>query len=171
MFERLLDFDGIRIILNSDFKEFKDSWRNNYKRLVYTGSIDEYFAYKFGYLPYRTVTFKEIRDTDILGTSNINFTDLSVPYTRIHEHKWFTPEKKFERSIGFEEYSHSTDSRNEPYYPIRNSESEKQYNNYSILTENERDVIFIGRLAEFRYYDMHQVIGSSIAKFKSLFNK
>ena len=170
VFERMLAIDGIKVILNSDFKEYKDNWRQNYKYLVYSGSIDEYFDYVYGYLPYRTVTFKEIRDAEILGTSNINYTDMSVPYTRIHEHKWFTPEKKFERSVGFEEYSHSTDSRKEPFYPVRNPESEKLYHHYSTLMKNERDVIFIGRIAEFRYYDMHQVIGSSIAKFKSLFH-
>jgi UDP-galactopyranose mutase len=171
IFERMLDIKGIKVILNSDFQEYEDNWRNSYKKLIYTGSIDEYFDYKYGALPYRTVTFREIRDTDIIGISTINFTDMSVPYTRIHEHKWYTPEKKFEKSIGFEEYSHSTDSRKEPYYPVRNIESDKQYNEYFELTANEKNVIFIGRLAEFRYYDMHQVIGSSIGKFKSLFKE
>ena len=129
LFERMLNLEGIKLMLNTDFSEYIRNWRDYYKKLVYTGSIDEYFGYMFGYLPYRTVTFKEIRDKEILGVSNINFTDMTVPFTRIHEHKWFTPEKKFDKSIGFEEYSHATDSRKEPYYPVRNRESEKMYTN------------------------------------------
>jgi UDP-galactopyranose mutase len=168
IFKRMLDHLNIKIFLNTGFDEFKNTWRNNYTKLIFSGSIDNYFDYRFGYLPYRTVSFKEIRGTEILGTAIINFTDLSVPYTRIHEHKWFTPEKVVKKSIAFEEYSNSTNSLFEPYYPIRNLESESLFKKYQDLSLQEKDVVFIGRLAEFRYYDMHQVIASSISKFKQI---
>ncbi len=167
IFINMLKHANISLELNSDFKAYKSNWRNNYKFLVYTGSIDEYFDYLFGFLPYRTVKFEEIRDKEIIGTAVLNFTDLAYPYTRIHEHKWFTPQKKFNSSIAFKEYSNLTDSRFEPYYPIRNPENDKLYEKYSKLILEEKDVIFIGRLAEYRYYDMHQVIGSALSKFKN----
>ena len=171
IFNRMLKHSNIKVYLDHDFSEIKNNWRNKYKILVYTGSIDEYFNYIFGLLPYRKVSFREIRDKEILGNAVVNFTDLSVPYTRIHEHKWFTPEKKFEYSIAFEEYSDSSDSRDSPYYPIRNPKSDELYKKYCELSQNETDVIFIGRLAEFKYYDMHQVIGSAISKYKNHIKK
>jgi UDP-galactopyranose mutase len=165
MFANMLKHDAIHLELGASFDEHRDSWRRNYKHLVFTGSLDDYFGYTAGFLPYRKVTFREIRGKEIQGTAVINYTDDSVPFTRIHEHKWFTPERTFARSIGFEEYSESTDSRDEPYYPVRNPVSDKIYSQYKAIADQEQDVIFIGRLAEFRYYDMHQVIGSSMARF------
>ena len=166
IFERMLNHPNIKVFLGTDFDEYKNNWRQKYKNLVYTGSIDEYCSYHFGYLPYRAVVFKEIRGTELQGNAVINFTDMSVPYTRIHEHKWFTPDIKFESSIAFEEYSESTDSVTNPFYPIRNNESDILYNKYLNLTKEEDGVIFIGRLAEFKYYDMHQVVGSVTSKSK-----
>jgi UDP-galactopyranose mutase len=166
IFKRMLNHSNIKVFLETDFDEYKNNWRQKYKNLVYTGSIDEYFSYRFGYLPYRSVLFDELRGTEIQGNAVINYTDMSVPYTRIHEHKWFTPDIKFEGSIAFKEYSESSDSRKNPFYPIRNNESDRLYNKYLNLTTEESGVIFIGRLAEFKYYDMHQVIGSAISKFK-----
>jgi UDP-galactopyranose mutase len=160
----MLDHPHIKVFTGSEFAEYKESWRKKYTTLVYTGSIDEYFNYCFGSLPYRGVFFKELRGTEIQGNAVVNYTDLSVPYTRIHEHKWFTPELTFERSIAFEEYSEPSDSRKNPFYPVRNKESEELYKDYLQLTAEENDVIFIGRLAEFQYYDMHQVIGSAMMK-------
>ncbi|MFH0734351.1 MAG: UDP-galactopyranose mutase [bacterium] len=168
IFNRMLDHPNIKVKLNTSFDEYKTTWKDNYKKLVFTGSIDEYFNYEFGCLPYRTVRFREIRDTDIIGTAQLNFTDKSEKFTRISEHKWFTPYKIFSQSVAFEEYSDFTDSKNEPYYPIRDVQSEILFNKYNNLTKKEKDVIFIGRLAEFKYYDMHQVIGSAIAKFRAL---
>ena len=152
----MLKHSNIKLYLNTDFSEYKD-WRENYKKLVFTGSIDEYYSHCFGSLPYRTVNFKEIRGKEILGNAVMNFTDNNYKYTRIHEHKWFTPEKNFQSSIAFEEYSAATDSKVNPYYPVRDSESDRLFNKYLEIKEDKDDVIFIGRLAEFRYYDMHQV--------------
>ncbi len=168
IFSRMLDHPNIQVKLNTSFDEYRLNWKNSYKKLIFTGSLDEYFNFEYGYLPYRTVSFNEIRDKEIIGTAQLNFTDKSKNFTRICEYKWFTPFQKFHQSVAFEEYSDFTDSRKEPYYPIRNSESELMFNNYYNLTKEEKDVVFVGRLAEFRYYDMHQVIGSAIAKFRSL---
>jgi UDP-galactopyranose mutase len=167
IFHRMLDHADIKIRLGTNFDEYKSSWRQHYKRLVFTGSLDEYYVYCLGALPYRTVRFKELRGKEIQGTAQINYTDMSVPYTRIHEHKWFTMEKKFEYSIAFEEFADDTTSKNEPYYPVRYTSSDDLYKKYRIMAETEKDVIFVGRLAEFKYYDMHQVIASAIAKFKN----
>lgn len=168
IFERMLDHPNIKVLLETSFDEYKTNWRQNYKKLIFTGSIDEYFDFCYGYLPYRTVIFKELRGTEIQGNAVINYTDLTVPYTRIHEHKWFTPEKKFDKSIAFEEYSQSTTSDSDPYYPFRNEKSTILYQKYADLSKIENDVIFIGRLAEFRYYDMHQVIASAMSKVKQM---
>lgn len=168
IFKKMLNHSSIKIILNSSFDEYKNNWRNHYKKLVFSGSLDEYYNYEFGLLPYRTIRFREIRDKDIIGSAVLNFTDMKYPYTRIHEHKWFTPLKKYFNSIAYEEYSDSTDSRYDPYYPIREVKSDRLFTFYNELAKKEKDVIFVGRLAEFRYYDMHQVIGSSIKKFKKM---
>ncbi len=168
IFERLLEHSSISVRTSTGFDEYKKNWREQYKILVYTGSIDEYFDYKFGYLPYRTVTFKEIRDTDIIGTSQMNYTGLEYDFTRICEHKWFTPSKKFNSSIAFEEYSEATDSRKNPFYPVRDTASDAMFNSYNKLTNEDPNVLFVGRLAEFKYYDMHQVIASALSKFKGI---
>jgi UDP-galactopyranose mutase len=134
--------------------------------LVFCGSLDNYFNYEFGDLPYRTVRFEEIRDKEIQGNAVINYTDSSVGFTRIHEHKWFTPEKTFENSVAYKEYASETTSRKSPYYPIQNAQTQSVFKIYNQLAKKESDVTFIGRLAEYKYYDMHQVIASSIVKFK-----
>lgn len=167
IFKKMLSNNKIKIFLNTKFSDFEDTWQRDYKYLIYTGPIDEYFKFCFGELPYRKVLFKELRAKDILGNAIINFTDLSVPFTRIHEHKWFTPEHNFSDSIGFEEYSESTSSRYKPFYPVRNAESNIIYKKYENLLSNEKNVIFLGRLAEFKYLNMDQVIESALNKFEN----
>ena len=171
IFERLLDDQQIKIKLSTDFDEYKNNWRERFDHLVYCGSLDEYFDYEFGELPYRTVYFEEIRDKEIQGNAVINYTDMSVDFTRIHEHKWFYPEKKFEKSIGFKEYSKFTTSKNDPYYPIQNNLNNALFKKYDKRAKEESAVTFVGRLAEYKYYDMHQVIGASISKFRSTIGK
>ena len=166
LFERMLDHKNIKIRLETDFDEYKLAWREKYDHLVFCGSLDNYFNYEYGDLAYRTVRFEEIRDKEIQGNAVINYTDNSVEFTRIHEHKWFTPNKSFNNSIGFKEYSSSTTSRKEPFYPVQNEQTNNLFAKYKQLAKNELNVTFIGRLAEYKYYDMHQVIASSISKFK-----
>jgi len=166
IFKRMLDHKNIRVELESDFEEYRSLWREKYEHLIFCGSLDAYFQFTYGDLPYRTVKFEEIREKEIQGNAVINYTDDSVLFTRIHEHKWFTPEKAFEMSVGFREYASETSSREDPYYPIRNETNDIIYNKYKQLAANERNVTFIGRLAEYRYYNMDQVIAASISKFK-----
>jgi len=165
LFKRMLDLNNIKIMLNTSFDEFRTIWRGKYSHLVFCGSLDDYFKYEFGDLEYRTVSFEEIREKEIQGNAVTNYTDESVEFTRIHEHKWFTPEKSFDYSVGFKEYASATTSRNAPYYPISNDQTKLLYSSYQQLADKETDVIFIGRLANYKYYDMHQVIALSIKKF------
>jgi len=168
MVSQMLDHENINIRLGENFEYYRSAWRLDYNKLVFTGSLDNYFNYVHGYLPYRTLKFEPIRGKDIIGNAVMNFTDESESFTRIHEHKWFTPNKKFEKSIAFKEYPSNTDSRNNPIYPIRNMDSEKMIQAYAEKAKEEEDVVFVGRLAEFRYYDMHQVIAASMTKFEKL---
>lgn len=167
IFERLVNHSNISVALESGYDEYKQNWRSKFKKLVFTGSLDDYFNYEFGALPYRTVTFEEIRGKDIIGTAQMNYTDMKEKFTRICEHKWFTPNIEFNGSVAYKEFADFSDSKKNPYYPIRDDDSEAVFSKYEALAGSETDVIFIGRLAEFRYYDMHQVIASSISKFKN----
>lgn len=166
LFERLLDHPNIRVILKTEYADIKQNWRERYNNMVFTGPIDYYFNHAYGKLPYRTLRFEEIREKEIQGNAVVNYTDMSQPFTRIIEHKYFQPGKKFERSIGFKEYSEAADSSRDPYYPVRNEQSDKIFAQYEKLAAEEKDVLFIGRLAEFKYYDMHQVIGAAMATFR-----
>ena len=168
LIQRIIDHENIHLSLGEDFDTYRGAWRLNFKHLVFTGSIDNYFNYNSGVLPYRTLRFETIRGKNIIGNAVMNYTDMSEAFTRIHEHKWFTPERKFEKSIAFKEYPSNTDSRKNPIYPIRNPSSEGMYKTYSNQAKMEEQVTFVGRLAEFRYYDMHQVIAASMTKFEKL---
>jgi UDP-galactopyranose mutase len=171
VFERMLDHPNIKVILKTEYADIKDTWRQRYNTMVFTGTIDYYFDHCYGKLPYRTIKFEEIRDKEIQGNAVINYTDMSQPYTRIIEHKYFAPEKKYNSSVGFVEYSEAADSSRDPYYPVRNEESDKIFSQYDKLAAQEKDVLFIGRLAEFKYYDMHQVIGAALAAFRKWIGK
>ena len=168
LIQRMIDHENIQLSLGEDFETYRSAWHLSFKHLVFTGSIDNYFNYNNGFLPYRTLRFEAIRGKNIIGNAVMNYTDRSESFTRIHEHKWFTPERKFDTSIAFKEYPSNTDSRKDPIYPIRNPSSEAMYKAYLQQAKVEKNVTFVGRLAEFRYYDMHQVIAASMAKFEKL---
>lgn len=168
MIQRMLDHPKIRIVLGEDFEDYRSSWQQDFNHLVFTGSIDNYFNFNNGYLPYRTLRFEAVRGKEIIGNAVMNYTDMSEQFTRMHEHKWFTPERKFEKSIAFKEYPGNTDSRKNPIYPIRNPDSTAMFQAYATQAKQEENVTFVGRLAEFRYYDMHQVIAASMTKFEKL---
>ncbi len=162
LFKKMLDHKNITLNLKTPFDAVKSTWKKKYDMLVYTGSIDEYFDYCFGALPYRTIKFERIVDREIQGNAVINYTDISVPFTRIHEHKWFTPERSFEKSVAFKEYSAATDSRKAPYYPVENENSLQLYQQYKKLAKREERLLLIGRLAQFKYFNMDQVTKSSM---------
>ncbi len=157
MVERMLD--GIEVRLNVDYFENRENWNNIANKIVYTGTIDAYFDYCYGELAYRSVRFEnEILDTDnYQGNAVINYTDEDTPYTRIIEHKHFVFGTQ-EKTVISREYSQEWTRDTEPYYPINNEENNALYEKYKALAENKQNVIFGGRLGQYRYYDMDAVI-------------
>lgn len=157
--------EGIECKTNVDFfKSEYRNWHNYADKLVYTGPIDEYFDFKFGKLDWRTVSFKtRIEDTpNYQGNAVINFTSHEVPYTRIIEHKHFemSGQQVYDnpRTVISEEYSTEYKEGMEPYYPVNDERNNALADKYRILAEKEDDVIFGGRLGQYKYYDMAPVI-------------
>lgn len=161
--------DGIEVRLNTDYLENKDELDKLAEKVVYTGAIDAYFDYKLGALEYRSVRF----DTEVLDTPNfqgnaaVNYTDRETPWTRIIEHKWFEFGKDDEgndipKTVISREYSSEWKVGDEPYYPVNNEKNGKLYQEYKKLAEDEKNVIFGGRLGEYKYYDMDAVIASAL---------
>ena len=155
------------------FTEYKDNWRDIADKLVYTGAIDEYFGYKLGKLDWRTVSFKtRIEDTpNYQGNAVVNYTSHDQPYTRIIEHKHF---EMFGQSVYdnpktviSEEYSTEYKEEMEPYYPINDKRNNELAEKYRQLTTYEKDVIFGGRLGQYKYFDMAPVIEQVMERFET----
>jgi UDP-galactopyranose mutase len=153
IFEKLLD--GIDVQLNTEF----DKKSNIAQKVLYTGAIDEYFDFCFGKLEYRTVRFEtEILDTDnYQGNAVVNYTSHNEPYTRIIEHKHFDFGTQ-PKTVISKEFSKEFETGDTPYYPINDEKNTTLYQKYAELAKNENNVIFGGRLGEYKYYDMWQVI-------------
>ena len=174
-YNRLIDrlLEGSEVRLEVDFAEFKDSWRELADKLVYTGAIDEYFEFRLGRLDWRTVRF----ETETLDTSNyqgnavVNYTDADTPWTRIIEHKHFEAfgpgVYNNPRTVISREYSTEFKPGMEPYYPVNNERNNRLSEAYRTLTAQEKDVIFGGRLAEYKYYDMAPVIAKAFEAWKN----
>ena len=139
-------------------------------KVVYTGAIDEYFEYCFGKLEYRTVRFEtEVLDTDnYQGVAVVNYTDRETPYTRVIEHKHFEFGTQ-PKTVISKEYSTDWEEGMEPYYPVNDERNQELYKKYAELAGKEKSVIFGGRLAEYRYYDMDKVIESALSCLKKEF--
>ncbi|MDL4841985.1 UDP-galactopyranose mutase [Aquibacillus rhizosphaerae] len=169
--EKMLE--GIEVKLNVDFFEQRQELESLANKVVYTGMIDQYFDYKFGVLEYRSLHFetKVIDDTtNYQGNAVINYTDKETPYTRIIEHKHFEFGTQ-DKTIITEEYPSEWKPGDEPYYPINDDKNNETYKKYKALAENEPKVIFGGRLATYKYYDMHQVIGSALVTVEKEFDQ
>jgi UDP-galactopyranose mutase len=167
IFEKLLS--GIEVILNTDYLKDKDYWNYKSNNVIYTGPIDAFFDYKFGKLEYKTVRFdhKRIELDNYQGTSVVNYTEFDIPHTRIIEHK------HFENSISDVtwttwEYPEQYDSSKEPYYPVNDKLNNDIYKKYKNLADSISNTYFGGRLAEYKYYDMHMVIESALNFVKSI---
>jgi UDP-galactopyranose mutase len=164
LFARMLDHPRITIALDTDFEDVRE--RVAYRRLVYTGPIDAYFRHRFGPLPYRSLAF----EFQTLGTSRfqptgtVNYPSEEVPYTRITEFKHLTGQWNPQTTIVYE-YPMAT---GDPYYPIPRPENAALYERYRALAEAHPEVIFVGRLASYRYYNMDQVVGQALATFKRI---
>jgi UDP-galactopyranose mutase len=135
----------------------------DYGHVFYSGPIDAWFGCREGRLGYRTLDFKtERHDGDYQGNAVINYCDDEVPYTRISEHKHFSPWESHERTLIFKEYSRYCEENDTPYYPIRLAEEKSQLKRYIDLAAEERNITFIGRLGTYRYLDMHVTIAEAL---------
>ena len=158
---------GIDILENIDYFSEKDKWDSMADKIVFTGKIDEFFDYKFGELEYRSLTFVEERleTEDYQGCAIVNYTDLETPQTRITEHKHFDGVKSDVTWIT-KEYPKNYQNGDTPYYPINDDKNNELYRKYKQLADSIPNVIFGGRLSEYKYYDMHQIIASALTKVK-----
>lgn len=167
--------DGIEVKLNCDYLTNKDELDNLAERVIYTGPIDAYFNYRLGTLEYRSVRFEtEILDiVNFQGNAAVNYTDEDTPWTRIIEHKWFEfgkdeNGKDLPKTVISREYSSEWKLGDEPYYPVNDEKNSKLYQAYKVLADKEKHVVFGGRLGEYKYYDMDQVIDAALEKSKEL---
>lgn len=162
---------GIEVQLNTDFMQHRNELTSRANKVVYTGNIDEYFDFKHGVLEYRSLRFEEqlLEAENYQGTSVVNYTDSATPYTRIIEHKHFELGRQ-PVTIITKEYSQKWKRGMEAYYPINDERNMSVFKKYQDETARIDNAIFGGRLAEYRYYDMHQVIGSALKAVKTEFN-
>ena len=160
-----------KVLTKIDYNKHRNEYANIADKIVYTGKIDEYFDYKYGKLEYRTVRWdNEVMDVDnYQGNAVINYADQEVPYTRVIEHKHFEPynkeiqEKK--KTVVSYEYSEEWDETKEGYYPVNDEKNSKLYQNYKALADQEKNVIFGGRLAQYKYFDMKDIIEDVFKQF------
>ncbi|MCB6900731.1 UDP-galactopyranose mutase [Hoylesella buccalis] len=172
-YNKLIDglLDGVETQVDTDFFDDRDKWKGVADKIVYTGKIDEYFDYALGNLEYRTVRF----ETEVLNTANyqgnavVNYTEAEVPYTRIIEHKHFEmfgPDvDKNPKTVISREYSTEWAPGMESYYPVNDSRNSELYVRYKALADKEENVIFGGRLAEYKYYDMAPIVDKVLSMF------
>jgi UDP-galactopyranose mutase len=158
--QNILDHPQIEVQLGRSFT--RDEGKE-FIHVFYTGPIDAYFGYHLGRLKYRTVTFERIDGVDdLLGNAVMNHPELSVPFTRVHEHKHFTPWEKHDKTVAFQEYSKATEPQDTPYYPVRHSDDKLLLEKYYDLARQEANVSYLGRLATYRYLDMDDVIHEAL---------
>lgn len=175
MVENMLDNQNIEVRLGVDYLQDKDKWDTLANKVVYTGPIDAYFDYCYGNLEYRTVLFEtELLDIpNYQGNAAVNYTDAETPWTRIIEHKWFEFGKDEDgndlpKTVISREYSSEWKPGDEPYYPVNDEKNSLLYQKYKSLADREDNVVFGGRLGEYKYYDMDQVIAAALEKAMEL---
>ena len=167
LIEKMLD--GIEVRLNTDFLINKQEFEKIAQTIIYTGPIDAYFDYSLGALEYRSVRFEnELLDIEnFQGNAAVNYTDRETPYTRIIEHKWFEfgrdeNNNDIKKTYISKEYSSEWKPGDEPYYPVNDEKNGALYEEYYKLSKDEKNVIFGGRLGEYKYYDMDQVVAKAL---------
>ncbi len=176
MVEKMLE--GIEVRLGIDYLADREMWNLKAERVIYTGPIDAYFSYSLGTLEYRSVRFEtELLDQpNFQGNAAVNYTDRETPWTRIIEHKWFEFGKDengndLPKTVISREYSSEWKLGDEPYYPVNDEKNSTLYERYKVLASKENKVVFGGRLGEYKYYDMDQVIASAISKADEILNR
>ena len=173
-YNKLIDglLEGIETKTGVDFFENREYWESVAEKIVFTCKIDEFYNYRFGKLEYRTVRFEEeILDThNYQGNAVINYTEREIPYTRVIEHKHFemfgADIEKCPKTVISREYSTEWTEGMEPYYPVNDEKNNNLYQQYKALAEKEQNVIFGGRLAEYKYYDMAPIVELVLNLFK-----
>lgn len=169
IFEKMLSHENIDVKLGVDWNDVRDLCKDNI--VVYTGAIDRYYDYRLGELNWRTLDFESRIEPvdDHQGVTQINYPGLDVAWTREIEHKHFHPERKTtpNKTVVVREFSRAASRDDTPYYPVKTEQDSQLYDQYRILADAEPNVIFGGRLGEYMYYDMHQVIGSALACFEN----
>ena len=163
--EKMLD--GIEVKLNTNFFDNREYFENIAEKIVFTGMIDEFYNYKFGKLEYRSLRFETetLDEENYQGNAVVNYTEKEIPYTRIIEHKHFEFGKQ-KKTVITKEYPSEWKEGDEPYYPVNDEKNNKLYKKYRELAEKEEDIIFGGRLGEYKYYDMDKVIEKVLGNLK-----
>jgi UDP-galactopyranose mutase len=164
MFQKMLDHPNITVMLGADFREVKDEIEADH--LIYSGPVDEYFDFRFGKLPYRSLKFvhSTIDAEQFQPVGTVNFPSEDVPYTRISEYKHLTGQEHRQTSITLEYPS----AEGDPYYPVPRPENQALYKKYEALADATQGVTFVGRLATYRYYNMDQIVGQALATFRRM---
>jgi UDP-galactopyranose mutase len=164
MFEKMLSNKNIEIALNTDYKKIINDVK--FDKLIYTGPIDYFFDYEFGKMPYRSIRF-EYRNFDMeyyQTTAQVNYVNISEKYTRVVEHKYLSGQKAQDTTVSFE----FPQSDGEPFYPIPTIENRQNYLKYANRAKSLKNVQFIGRLAEYQYYNMDQVVANTLKIFEEM---
>jgi UDP-galactopyranose mutase len=169
MFEKMLDSPLIEKRLGTDFRDLKDEAHEIAEHIIYTGPIDEYFDFRFGKLPYRSLKFdhRTLQEEWHQPVAVVNYPDEAVPYTRISEYKHLTGQQAPVTTITYEYPS----AEGDPYYPIPRAENQALYKRYEALADATDNVTFVGRLATYRYYNMDQIVGQALATLRHIDEK
>ncbi|HYD29589.1 MAG TPA: UDP-galactopyranose mutase, partial [Azospirillaceae bacterium] len=164
MFENMLDHPNIKIMLNTDYREVENEVV--FDKLIFTGPIDEFFDHRFGPLPYRSLKFRHVTlDQEVFQPAAVvNYPSEDVPYTRITEYKYLTGQAHAKTSLSYE----LPCAEGDPYYPIPRPENAALFKKYQTLADQRPDVLFVGRLATYRYYNMDQVVGQALAFYQRI---
>lgn len=170
IFEKMLSHPNIEIRLNTEYSDIKDQVEYDY--LIFTGAIDEFFNYKYGELPYRSLRFKfeSININEFQPVAQVNYPNLN-DYTRITEFKHFYPEKNETTTIAFEYPEKFEIGKNERFYPIPKEENSILYQKYLEEAKKLKNVFFVGRLAEYKYYNMNEIIAVALVTFDTKINQ
>ncbi len=167
MFEKMLDHENITLQLGTDYRAIKNSVR--YREMIYTGPIDEFFDFRFGKLPYRSLEFRhETHDREVFQAAPVvNYPDEKIPHTRITEFKYLTGQQHPQTSVVYE----YPQAEGDPYYPIPRPQNAEINAKYQALVNETPGLYFVGRLASYKYYNMDQVVGSALTLYRKIMKK